>query len=86
MRPDCVFRNFPFVWRKVYIISRFANICGRTCYIMYYTSFRRKKYPFIGSFVSFYGTHYKLRGTVINLWDKRICNLSDFGLPQIIED
>ena len=85
MHPDCSFCSFPLIWRRIYTYSRFVNICGRACYILYWTDFKRKRYPFIGSFVSFYGARRKLCGRVINLWCKEFCDLSAFGLPQIVK-
>lgn len=85
MRSDCSFRSFPLIWRRIYTYSRFADICGRTCYIVYWTDFKRKRYPFIGSFVSFYGARRKLRGKVINLCSKEVCDLSILNLPQVSE-
>ena len=83
---DYSFRSFPLVWRKIYTYSRFAAIGGRTCYIVYWTDFKRKRYPFIGSFVSFYGVRRKLSGRVINLCNKEVCDLSALNLSLIIED
>lgn len=83
MRSDFSFRVFPFIWRKIYTYSRFADICGRMCYILYWTDFKRKRYPFIGSFISFHGVRHRLSGRVINLWSKEVCDLSAFNLPQV---
>ena len=85
MRSDCSFRSFSLIWRKIYTYSRFAAVGGRTCYIVYWTDFKRKRYPFIGSFVSFYGVRRGLSGRVINLWSKEVCDLSAFNLPQVSE-
>lgn len=85
MRADFSFRSFPIIWRKIYTYSRFAAVGGRMCYIIYWTDFKHKRYPFVGSFVSFYGFQRKLSGRVINLWCKEICDLSAFDLPQITE-
>lgn len=85
MRFDFSFRSFPFMWRRIYTYSRFAAVGGRTCYIVYWIDFKRKRYPFIGSFVSFYGVRRGLSGRVINLWSKEVCDLSIFNLPHVIE-
>ena len=83
---DHSFRSFPRIWRKIYTYSRFVAVGGRTCYILYWTDFKRKRFPFIGSFVSFYGVRRRLSGRVVNLWDKEVYDLSAFNLPQIVED
>lgn len=60
MTPNYYFRAFPRFWRKVYEYGRLVNVCGRTCYIVYFTGDKPTAKAY--SYVTTVGLKRRVRG------------------------